>query len=151
MTEEETFDMEENNTNIVSSQENGGIMESSEINGPIASLITINGERPPITSVNLPKRSGSTNNSNGSTTNSSTSNSNGLEHGFFANLSRIELTYYFQIGIIYIVVITAIINLSFSHDEGKLWSSLLSSSIGYLLPHPTIPKKRMNYQSSSEY
>ena len=76
---------------------------------------------------------------------------NGSEQGFFANLSRIELTYYFQIGIIYIVVITAIVNLSFSNDEGKLWSSLLSSSIGYLLPHPTIPKKRVNYQSSSDY
>lgn len=84
---------------------------------------------------------GATNSDSSSSSKNSTKKRPEAE-GILGSLNRIELTYYFQVGLIYIVVITAIINLSLSNDEGKLWSSLLSSSIGYLLPHPALPSKR---------
>jgi len=46
-----------------------------------------------------------------------------------------------QIIVVYIVIFAAIINLTlFPEGRQELWITLLSSSIGYLLPSPTIKK-----------
>ena len=43
---------------------------------------------------------------------------------------------------VYIVVITSIVNLCISDTNTCLWSSLVSESVGYLLPRPSISKKK---------
>jgi heme/copper-type cytochrome/quinol oxidase subunit 3 len=51
-----------------------------------------------------------------------------------------EVVFFVQVVLIYIVVITSIVNLTLNRDEGKLWTALLSSSLGYLLPNPSLKK-----------
>ena len=45
-----------------------------------------------------------------------------------------------QVLVIYIVVSISLYNLSQSNDNKELWISLLSSSVGYLLPSPFLSK-----------
>ena len=45
---------------------------------------------------------------------------------------------------VYIVVITSIVKLCISDKNTCLWSSLVSGSVGYLLPSPSISKKKEN-------
>ena len=52
-----------------------------------------------------------------------------------------EIIYFCQVVLIYIVVIACLINLSLGTGLDALWSSLMSGSIGYLLPSPKITKK----------
>jgi hypothetical protein len=51
-----------------------------------------------------------------------------------------EIVFFVQVFLIYIVVITSIVNLTLNKDEGKLWTALLSSSLGYILPNPSLKK-----------
>lgn len=53
-----------------------------------------------------------------------------------------------QVLLIYIVVITCVLNLSFTNNNVCLWSSLLSGSLGYLLPSPNIKKKNDAFLSN---
>jgi len=53
-----------------------------------------------------------------------------------------EVVFYFQVVLIYIVVIVSIVNLSLNKDEGKLWTALLSSALGYILPSPSLKKEK---------
>jgi len=46
-----------------------------------------------------------------------------------------------QILLIYAVVVASIYNLSTSQGDSKLWASLLSSCLGYLLPSPSLKLK----------
>ena len=55
-------------------------------------------------------------------------------------LPKAEFVYFTQVLLIYIIVITAIVNLTLYRDDGKVWTALLSSSIGYLLPNPKIKR-----------
>lgn len=57
-------------------------------------------------------------------------------------LPKKELIYFFQIIAIYIIIIACIVNLSVGTDKDSLWASLLSGSLGYLLPNPKIQKKK---------
>src|SRR6185436_17851686 len=54
---------------------------------------------------------------------------------------RIEIVSFFQVAAIFTVIIACIINLSSGDDKSVLWSSLLSGSLGYLLPAPKIRRK----------
>ena len=49
-----------------------------------------------------------------------------------------EIVFATQVILLYIVVITSIVNLSILNGESTLWTALLSSCIGYLLPNPTL-------------
>lgn len=49
-----------------------------------------------------------------------------------------EVVYFCQVILIYIVVISCIVNLILQRDDGKVWISLLSACLGYLLPNPSI-------------
>ena len=51
-----------------------------------------------------------------------------------------RIIYYFQVVVIYIIVITCLMNLSLSNDKDCTWTSLLSACIGYLLPPPKLRK-----------
>ena len=53
-----------------------------------------------------------------------------------------ELIYFSQVFLIYIVVIACIINLSIKNEHETVWISLLCSSLGYLLPAPTVKERK---------
>ncbi len=63
-------------------------------------------------------------------------------HWFGKKLPRAEIVFFSQIIILYLIIITAVVNLSFGSGNDKLWIALLSSSIGYALPNPSIKKKK---------
>ncbi len=51
-----------------------------------------------------------------------------------------EIVYFCQMIIVYIIIITSIVNLSLQNGSTELWISLLSSCIGYALPSPKLKK-----------
>ena len=56
---------------------------------------------------------------------------------------RSEVKYLAQVLILYIVILTCLVNLSVGKSELRtIWISLLSSSIGYILPSPHISKPK---------
>ena len=57
-------------------------------------------------------------------------------------LPKSEIVFFVQVLLIYIVVITSIVNLTINTEgDGKLWTALLSANIGYILPNPSLKKK----------
>ncbi len=60
---------------------------------------------------------------------------------FGQRIPKTEVQYLTQVIIIYIVIITCIINLSISNGDSNLWTALLSSCLGYMLPNPSLKKK----------
>ncbi len=49
-----------------------------------------------------------------------------------------EVVYACQVIVIYAVISVSLVNLTLYKDEGKLWTALLSSCLGYMLPNPSI-------------
>ena len=60
-----------------------------------------------------------------------------------------EIVFIFQVIILYIVIITCIINLSLKNGTSELWVSLLSYSLGCILPSPKIKKLSLNNDNTS--
>ena len=69
------------------------------------------------------------------------SHSSSTWHFFGKILPRSEIVFFVQVVLVYIVVIVSIVNLTIGSDSDKLWITLLSSSIGYLLPSPSLKIK----------
>ena len=57
------------------------------------------------------------------------------------NVNKQVVIYVSQIVIIYIVIISCIANISLEKGDTRLWTTLLSSCLGYLLPAPTLKPK----------
>ena len=74
--------------------------------------------------------------------NSSVSTSSSASIEFFqgTRLHKSTAVFMSQIVLIYIVVITCIVNLSLNNENSSLWISLLSAATGYLLPNPSIKR-----------
>ena len=53
------------------------------------------------------------------------------------------IQYVFQVLCLYIIIITAIINLTISDKDRNLWISLLGASLGFLLPCPKFKIKKL--------
>jgi len=54
---------------------------------------------------------------------------------------KCEVQYLIQMLLIFIIVLTSLYNLTVNAgSEGKLWTSLLCSTLGYSLPNPRIRK-----------
>ena len=68
---------------------------------------------------------------------------------FGKKVRKLEIVFIFQVIILYIVIITCIINLSLKNGTSELWVSLLSYSLGCLLPSPKIKKLSLNNDNSS--
>ena len=60
---------------------------------------------------------------------------------FGSRMPKTELVFFSQVIILYIVIITCIVNLSLGTESSNLWTALLSSSLGYLLPSPSMKRK----------
>ena len=51
-----------------------------------------------------------------------------------------EVVYCCQLGAALLVIVVGLLNVTFSDNNTCLWSTLVSGSIGYLLPCPHIKK-----------
>ena len=59
------------------------------------------------------------------------------------------VVYLFQVILLYIVIITCIINLSIGNGNSELWTALLSSCLGYMLPNPSMRKNISHKEENS--
>ena len=66
--------------------------------------------------------------------------SSGKWHLLGSNIPKSEIVYFCQMIIVYIIIITSVVNLSLQNGSSELWISLLSSCIGYALPSPKLKK-----------
>ena len=57
-------------------------------------------------------------------------------HLLGTRVPKAEIVYFSQMLIVYVIIITSIINFSLQNGSTELWISLLSSCIGYALPNP---------------
>ena len=78
-----------------------------------------------------------------STSVSSSSSTGGHSHWwiFGQKFPKNEVVFFVQIIIVYVVILTSLVNLTLrrgDNSDQKLWIALLSSSLGYLLPNPSI-------------
>ena len=61
-------------------------------------------------------------------------------HIFGRECPKEEIVFLCQVIILYTVIVVSIYNLTVAHDESTLWTALLSSSLGYLLPNPSLKR-----------
>ena len=61
---------------------------------------------------------------------------------FGKKIPRSEIVFLCQVLILYTVIVVSIYNLTVESDS-TLWTALLSSCLGYLLPNPTIKSKHV--------
>ena len=59
------------------------------------------------------------------------------------------VAYVCQVIAIFTVILACLVNLSIGGDKAALWSSLLSGSLGYLLPNPKIRNKDERFSPNS--
>jgi hypothetical protein len=56
---------------------------------------------------------------------------------------RSEVVFLCQVFILYTLILVSIYNLTVEPVNSTLWTALLSSCLGYLLPNPTIKSKHV--------
>lgn len=54
----------------------------------------------------------------------------------------VEIVFFTQVIVVYIIILTCIVNLTLNIDPRDLWITLLSSCLGYILPAPTIQRRQ---------
>ena len=59
-------------------------------------------------------------------------------HLFGTVCPKEETLFLCQVVVLYTVILISIYNLTTGHDNSNLWTALLSSSFGYLLPNPNL-------------
>ena len=59
-------------------------------------------------------------------------------HLFGTACPKEEIVFLCQVVVLYTVILISIYNLTIGHGDSNLWTALLSSSLGYLLPNPTL-------------
>ena len=57
-------------------------------------------------------------------------------------LPQNEVVFFSQVILVYIVVVACIVNLTRGADDSNLWTCLLSSCLGYILPNPKLTAKK---------
>lgn len=62
---------------------------------------------------------------------------------FGKKIPRSEIVFFCQVVILYTVIVVSIYNLTVGGENSNLWTALLSSCLGYLLPNPTIKPKNV--------
>ena len=65
---------------------------------------------------------------------------------FGRKTQRSKLEWLAQVLVLYILILTCLVNITLNNGNRELWSTLLGSSIGYLLPSPRM--KVANYSGS---
>ena len=68
----------------------------------------------------------------------SSSSSSTPWHLFGTVCPKEEIVFLCQVLVLFTVILVSIYNLTTGHENSNLWTALLSSSLGYLLPNPTL-------------
>ena len=68
----------------------------------------------------------------------SVSSQGGRWNVFGSNIPKDEIVFFTQVVLIYVIAITSIVNLTMEAKNDTLWTSLLSASLGYMLPAPQL-------------
>ena len=68
----------------------------------------------------------------------SVSSHGGRWNVFGSNVPKEEIVFFTQVILIYVIAITSIVNLTMEAKNDTLWTSLLSASLGYMLPAPQL-------------
>ena len=71
-----------------------------------------------------------------------------LWHVFGRRVPRSEIVFFCQTFIIYVVVVTSLVNITLQNGPLNLWIALLASGLGYLLPHPSLDKSQRYHNVS---
>ena len=74
-----------------------------------------------------------------------------LWHMFGRRVPRSEIVFCCQTLLVYVVVVTSLVNITLSNGPLNLWIALLSSGLGYLLPHPSLDKTDRRRSSNDVY
>ena len=61
-------------------------------------------------------------------------------HIFGRECPKEEIMFLCKVIILYAVIVVSIYNLTVEHGDSTLWTALLSSSLGYLLPNPSLKR-----------
>ena len=61
---------------------------------------------------------------------------------FGSEVPKEEIVFFAQVILIYVIAITSIVNLTMEAKNDTLWTSLLSASLGYMLPAPQLNNHR---------
>ncbi len=61
---------------------------------------------------------------------------------FCGKIQKEQVIYFCQIFIVYTVIVVCLANLCLNGVQHSLWASILSGSVGYILPAPKIRKKK---------
>ena len=59
-------------------------------------------------------------------------------HLFGTECPKEEIVFLGQVLVLFTVILISIYNLTTGHQNSNLWTALLSNSLGYLLPNPTL-------------
>jgi hypothetical protein len=62
---------------------------------------------------------------------------------FGKNIPRSEIAFLCQVLILYTVIVVSIYTLTVESENSTLWTALLKSCLGNLLPNPTIKSKHV--------
>ena len=62
---------------------------------------------------------------------------------FGSRMPKSEVMFATQTFMLYIIIIVCLVNLSIGKDPRDLWTALLSSSIGYMLPQPSLKREKI--------
>jgi hypothetical protein len=65
---------------------------------------------------------------------------------FGRRIPKGEVVFATQTIMLYIVIIVCLVNLTMGRDDSNLWTALLSSSLGLMLPSPTLKRGKRNKQ-----
>jgi len=65
---------------------------------------------------------------------------------FGYSIPKMEVVFFSQIVVLYIVIITCLVNLTLGINSHEIWISLLSACVGYLLPNPSIKNTKIIVQ-----
>ena len=76
------------------------------------------------------------------TTPISLSSHGGRWNVFGSDVPKEEIVFFTQVILIYVIAITSIVNLTMEAKHETLWTSLLSASLGYMLPAPQLNNLR---------
>ena len=61
-------------------------------------------------------------------------------HLFGTDCPKAEIVFLCQVVVLYTIIAVSIYNLTTGHTDSNLWTALLSSSLGYLLPNPSVKR-----------
>lgn len=78
-------------------------------------------------------------------------NGSGRRNVMGNRLPNSETVYFCRMIVVYVIIITSIVNLSLQNGKNELWITLLSSANVYALPSPTLKATPMTTYESERW